>query len=75
MIGTFIAAFSTVVGAVYYTYPDTVSYPREFENGLEKELGGAGAVRVSPIAMSIFTKIPCANKTLNQARMAGDAEP
>jgi NADH dehydrogenase (ubiquinone) 1 beta subcomplex subunit 8 len=47
MIGSFVAVFMTVVGAVYITYPDRKAYPREFEDGLERELGGSGAVRVS----------------------------
>ncbi len=47
MIGTFVAVFLGVVYSVKLTYPDKVSYPREFEDGLERELGGAGAVRVS----------------------------
>ena len=34
-------------GIVSYTYPDKVSAPREFEGGLEAELGGPNAVRVS----------------------------
>jgi NADH dehydrogenase (ubiquinone) 1 beta subcomplex subunit 8 len=46
MFGTFLVAFFTVIGSVYLTYPDKVTYPREFEGGLERELGGAGAVRV-----------------------------
>ena len=29
------------------TYPDKQSAPREFEGGLERELGGPGALRVS----------------------------
>jgi NADH dehydrogenase (ubiquinone) 1 beta subcomplex subunit 8 len=45
MIGTFIAAFLGVTGVVYMTYPDRVAYPRSFEGGLERELGGPGAVR------------------------------
>ncbi|KAH6675277.1 NADH:ubiquinone oxidoreductase 20.1kD subunit [Plectosphaerella plurivora] len=45
MFGTFLVAFFTVIGSVYLTYPDKVTYPREFEDGLERELGGAGAVR------------------------------
>ncbi|KAL2017190.1 hypothetical protein VTK56DRAFT_2510 [Thermocarpiscus australiensis] len=44
-IGAFIAVFLSVLYAVKLTYPDRVSYPREFEGGLERELGGAGAVR------------------------------
>lgn len=46
-IGTFIAAFLGVCWIVGRLYPDKPSYPREFEGGLERELGGAGAVRVS----------------------------
>lgn len=44
-IGTFIAAFLSVCWIVGRLYPDKPSYPREFEGGLERELGGAGAVR------------------------------
>lgn len=46
-IAAFIATFLSVCYAVKLTYPDKVSYPREFEGGLERELGGSGAVRVS----------------------------
>lgn len=45
----FVAVFLSVLYAVKLTYPDRPSYPREFEGGLEKELGGAGALRVSLI--------------------------
>lgn len=47
MIGTFVATFFGVLGVVYMNYPNRPSYPREFEGGLEKELGGPGAIRVS----------------------------
>ncbi|KAJ6445217.1 NADH dehydrogenase (ubiquinone)-like protein [Purpureocillium lavendulum] len=46
MVGTFIAVFLGVSGVVYMNYPDKPSYPREFEGGLERELGGPGAVRL-----------------------------
>lgn len=46
-IGCFIVAFLTVCYGVKLTYPDKVSYPREFEGGLLEELGGSGAIRVS----------------------------
>merc|ERR1712224_474147 len=45
MMGTFVATFLGVCGVVYMNYPDKVAYPREFEAGLERELGGPGAVR------------------------------
>jgi len=45
-IGCFIATFLSVVYAVKLTYPDLPTVPREFEGGLERELGGAGTVRV-----------------------------
>jgi len=44
-IGIFVSVFVSVCYAVSKVYPDRVSYPREFEGGLEKELGGAGAIR------------------------------
>jgi hypothetical protein len=47
MVGTFIAVFMSVTGIVYLNYPDRPAYPREFEGGLERELGGPGATRVS----------------------------
>jgi NADH dehydrogenase (ubiquinone) 1 beta subcomplex subunit 8 len=47
MIGTFVAVFLSVSGLVYLNYPDQIAYPREFEGGLERELGGPGAMRVS----------------------------
>ena len=46
MIGTFVATVLGVSGVVYLNYPDMVAYPREFEGGLQRELGGPGAVRV-----------------------------
>ncbi|KEY69215.1 hypothetical protein S7711_01671 [Stachybotrys chartarum IBT 7711] len=45
MIGTFVSVFLGVTTITYLTYPDQPSYPREFEGGLERELGGPGAVR------------------------------
>lgn len=50
-IGAFIVTFFGVLSVVKMTYPDKVSYPREFEGGLLNELGGVGAMRVSsPVA-------------------------
>lgn len=46
-IGVFIAAFLSVCYGIKLTYPDVPAFPREFEGGLEKELGGSGATRVS----------------------------
>lgn len=46
-IGWFVAAVLGLCGTVAMLYPDKASAPREFEGGLEKELGGPGAVRVS----------------------------
>lgn len=44
-IGTFIVAFLGVCWVVGRVYPDKPAYPREFEGGLERELGGPGAIR------------------------------
>lgn len=46
-IAAFITTFLSVCYVVKATYPDRPSFPREFEDGLERELGGAGATRVS----------------------------
>lgn len=46
-IGCFVAVFLSVCYGVKLTYPDRVSYPREFEGGLERELGGVGGIRAS----------------------------
>ncbi|KAK3292002.1 NADH dehydrogenase-like protein [Chaetomium fimeti] len=45
-IGVFVAVFLSVCYGVKLTYSDRTSYPREFEGGLERELGGAGAARM-----------------------------
>ena len=47
MIGVFVATTLGLIGIVGKVYPDKKAYPREFENGIERELGGPGAVRVS----------------------------
>ena len=46
-IGVFVAVFLSVCLGVKLTYPDRPSYPREFDGGLERELGGKGAIRAS----------------------------
>jgi NADH dehydrogenase (ubiquinone) 1 beta subcomplex subunit 8 len=46
-IGVFVALFTGMVMSVKLWYPEKPAYPREFEGGLERELGGPGAVRVS----------------------------
>jgi NADH dehydrogenase (ubiquinone) 1 beta subcomplex subunit 8 len=48
-IGCFVAVVFGLCGIVAMTYPDKPSAPREFEGGLERELGGPNAVRVSGI--------------------------
>ncbi len=55
-IACFVAAVFGLCGVVYITYPDKVSAPREFEGGLERELGGPDAVRVSH-ARSLYLKL------------------
>lgn len=46
-IATFVAAFFSLLYVVKLTYPDRPSFPREFEGGLSRELGGPDAIRVS----------------------------
>ncbi|KAB2580722.1 hypothetical protein DIS24_g8418 [Lasiodiplodia hormozganensis] len=45
LFGTFWATFGSFCGVTYYLRPDKPSAPRTFVDGLEKELGGPGAVR------------------------------
>ncbi|KAM7192480.1 hypothetical protein V8F33_008355 [Rhypophila sp. PSN 637] len=44
-LGAFVTLFVSVCYGISFIYPDQPAYPREFEGGLEKELGGKGAVR------------------------------
>lgn len=45
-IGCFVVVVLGLCGVVSMTYPDKPSAAREFEGGLEAELGGPTAVRV-----------------------------
>lgn len=47
MWGLFLSCVGVLGGAVYLTYPDRPSAPKEYPEGLEAELGGSGALRVS----------------------------
>lgn len=55
-IGCFVVAVFALCGVVSLTYPDTPAAPREFEGGLERELGGPNAVRVSYTTMVQYVK-------------------
>jgi NADH dehydrogenase (ubiquinone) 1 beta subcomplex subunit 8 len=55
-IGCFIAAVFGLCGVVSLMYPDIPAAPREFEAGLEAELGGPTAVRVSHDFSSAISK-------------------
>ena len=46
LIGCFIAVFAGVLGVVRLNYPDRITVDRGYEGGLDKELGGEGAVWV-----------------------------
>ncbi|CBX97604.1 hypothetical protein IAQ61_001185 [Plenodomus lingam] len=45
LMGTFIASVLGLCGAVSMVYPDKISAPRTFPDGLDVELGGRGALR------------------------------
>ena len=47
LLGCFVATFMGVVGVVSLYYPDKPSVHRGFPGGLDRELGGEGAVLVS----------------------------
>jgi hypothetical protein len=61
LMGTFVATFLGLCGVVYLTYPDRPAVPRTFPGGLEEELGGRGAVRVSCLQYPYF--LTCSNVT------------
>lgn len=46
-LGVFVATFLGFCGLVSFYYPDKPSVPRTYPEGLEKELGGPNAVKVS----------------------------
>ncbi|KAI0870112.1 NADH:ubiquinone oxidoreductase 20.1kD subunit [Hypoxylon argillaceum] len=48
-IGTFVVAFLGVCWVVGKLYPDKQTIPREFEGGLQRELGGPGTIRARAI--------------------------
>ena len=62
---------ATLLFTVGMTYPDKPSAPREFENGLSRELGGDRAVRVSRTLL--FPRDDMAN-TDGQARKEGEGQ-
>ncbi|KAF2189315.1 hypothetical protein K469DRAFT_701949 [Zopfia rhizophila CBS 207.26] len=45
LLGTFVASVFGLCGVVGLYYPDKISVPKTYEDGLEKELGGPRAVR------------------------------
>lgn len=67
LLGTFVASVFTLCGVVSVYYPDKPSVPRTFPGGLEKELGGPGAVRVCMHCTLLKTGL-----TREQARRDGD---
>lgn len=68
-LGCFIATTFAFMGVVYQFYPDKASTPREFEGGLERELGGPTAIRVCKAIFTVLFR----ELTRYQARAAGDA--
>lgn len=75
-IGMFVATFLGLCYVVNSTYPDRPSYPREFDGGLERELGGSGAVRVGArSSVSVHCMRASTNRCVLQARAPSDPEP
>lgn len=55
MWGGFISIVVGLYYAVALTAPPKPSLPKEYEGGLERELGGPGAVRVSEPFKEVYT--------------------
>lgn len=53
-IGCFAAAVLGLCGVVSMFYPDKPTVPREFEGGLDRELGGPGALIVSSPSSPLY---------------------
>lgn len=55
LMGCFIATTLGLCGVVSMYYPDRPSVPRTFPGGLDRELGGEGAVwvRVEPVLLQV----------------------
>lgn len=66
MWGMFLSILGGLSFAVYTTYPDRPSAPKEFPGGLEEELGGSGALRVSQSGLVEFVS------NILQAHKTGD---
>ncbi len=64
----FVGVVLGLCGVVSFFYPDTPTVPREFEDDLERELGGVGALRVSRPLVSL----PAHVLTPFKARAPGD---
>jgi NADH dehydrogenase (ubiquinone) 1 beta subcomplex subunit 8 len=52
----FIGCVGTLSYAVYTVYPDRPAFPKEYEGGLDRELGGMGAVRAFQKGDDLETK-------------------
>lgn len=57
LMGSFVATVLGLCGVVYFTYPDRPAVERTFPGGLEEELGGKGAVRVSSSGLPPYQTI------------------
>ena len=59
LMGTFIVSVFGLCAAVKSVYPDKISVPKTYPDGLEAELGGKGAMLVSLFAgdFEIYTEL------------------
>lgn len=51
MQGCFASAVLALCGVVYLFYPDRPTVPREFEGGLEREMGGPNTLQASRVLL------------------------
>jgi hypothetical protein len=57
LLGAFVVSVFALMGVVRQFYPDKPGVPRTFPGGLDRELGGPGAVPVSPIGHTWNTEV------------------
>ena len=56
LLGTFVATVLGLCGVVSMIYPDKISVPKSYEDGLEAELGGPRAVRARAHGEPVYWK-------------------
>lgn len=74
LIGTFIATVAGLCLVVSQIHPDKITVPKQYEDGLEAELGGPRAVRVSGVKAENAGHADWYRRRRLASRLRGDIE-